>query len=154
ADERFSPILQRVFEAGRLGQKSGKGVYRYEGRARLPDPGIMTIIEGVSRDLGIARRGIPGGEILSRPLPSLVNEGARIVEEGIAIRASDVDVVYVNGYGFPAYRGGPMFWAQETGFGQVIETMRKLASTHGQRWRPAPLLERLAASGQGWSDLG
>jgi 3-hydroxyacyl-CoA dehydrogenase len=152
-DERFSPILQRVFEAGRLGQKSGKGFYRYEGRTRLPDPEVLTLIEGVSRDLGITRREIPDEEILSRLLHPLVNEGARIVEEGIALRASDVDVVYVNGYGFPAYKGGPMFWAQESGFDKVVETMRKLALTHGQRWRPAPLLERLASSGQGWSDL-
>jgi 3-hydroxyacyl-CoA dehydrogenase len=152
ADERFSPILQRVFEAGRLGQKTGKGFYRYEGRTRIPDPEIMTLIEGVSRDLGITRREIPDEEILSRLLHPLVNEGARIIEEGIAIRASDVDVVYVNGYGFPAYKGGPMFWAQETGFEKIIETMRKLAPTHGQRWSPAPLLERLVSSGQGWSD--
>ena len=153
SDERFSPILQRVFEAGRLGQKSGKGFYRYEGRRRIPDPEIMTIIEGVSRDLGITRREIPDAEILSRLLHPLVNEGARIVEEGIAIRASDVDVVYVNGYGFPAYKGGPMFWAEQTGFDKVIETMRKLGATHGQRWRPAPLLERLATAGQGWDSL-
>ena len=153
ADERFSPILQRVFEAGRLGQKTGKGFYRYEGRTRIPDPEVMTLIEGVSRDLGITRREVPDEEILSRLLHPLVNEGARIIEEGIAIRASDVDIVYVNGYGFPAYKGGPMFWAQETGFEKIIETMRKLAPTHGQRWSPAPLLERLAASGQGWRDL-
>jgi len=154
ADERFSPILQRVFEAGRLGQKSGKGFYLYEGRTRTSDPEIMTLIEGVSRDLGITRREIPDEEILERLLCPLVNEGARIIDEGIAIRSSDVDIVYVNGYGFPAYKGGPMFWAQEFGFSKVIATMEKLAATHGQRWRPAPLLERLAASGKGWSDVG
>jgi 3-hydroxyacyl-CoA dehydrogenase len=153
ADERFSPILQRVVEAGRLGQKSGRGFYRYDGRTRIPDPEIMALIEGVSRDLGITRRAIPDEEILDRLLHPLVNEGAKIVAEGIAIRASDVDVVYVNGYGFPAYRGGPMFWAQEVGFEKVVETMRRLAPTHGQRWRPAPLLERLAAKAQGWSDV-
>jgi 3-hydroxyacyl-CoA dehydrogenase len=152
-DERFSPILQRVFEAGRLGQKNGRGFYRYEGRTRISDPEIMTLIEGVSRDLGITRREIPDDEILDRLLCPLVNEGAKIVDEGIAIRPSDVDVVYVNGYGFPAYKGGPMFWAQEIGFEKVIETMLGLAPTHGQRWRPSPLLERLAAAGQGWSDL-
>jgi 3-hydroxyacyl-CoA dehydrogenase len=150
ADERFSPILQRVFEAGRLGQKSGLGFYRYEGRTRISDPQIRVLIEAVSRDLGITRREIPDEEILSRLLHPLVNEGARIIEEGIAIRASDVDVVYVNGYGFPAYKGGPMFWAQEIGFEKIIETMHKLAPSHGQRWRPAPMLERLAAAGQGW----
>jgi 3-hydroxyacyl-CoA dehydrogenase len=144
SDERFSPILQRVFEAGRLGQKTGKGFYRYEGRTRISDPQIMTLIEGVSRDLGITRREIPDEEILLRLLCPLVNEGAKIVAEGIAIRASDVDIVYVNGYGFPAYKGGPMFWAQEFGVEKVIATMQKLAPTHGQRWRPAPLLEKLA----------
>lgn len=153
ADERFSPILQRVFEAGRLGQKSGKGFYRYEGRTRISDPEIMTLIEGVSRDLGITRREIPDEEILERLLCPLVNEGAKIVDEGIAIRSSDIDIVYVNGYGFPSYKGGPMFWAQQVGFEKVIATMQKLAATHGQRWRPAALLERLAASGKGWSDV-
>ncbi len=154
ADERFSPILQRVFEAGRLGQKTGKGFYRYDGRTRISDPEIMTLIEGVSRDLGIARREIPDEEILLRLLCPLVNEGANIVSEGIAIRASDVDTVYVNGYGFPAYKGGPMFWAQQFGFDKVIATMQKLAPTHGQRWKPAKLLERLAGSGKGWEEAG
>src|SRR5262249_43965570 len=152
ADERFSPILQRVYEAGRLGQKSGQGFYRYEGRTRIPDPQILQLIEAVSRELGITRRDIGDEEILSRLLHPLVNEGAKIVAEGIAIRASDVDVVYVNGYGFPAYKGGPMFWAEQLGFEKVIETMNRLAPTHGQRWRPAPLLQRLAAAGQGWSE--
>ena len=144
-DERFSPILQRVFEAGRLGQKTGKGFYRYEGRTRISDPEIITLIEGVSRDLGIERREIPDEEILRRLLHPLVNEGAKIVAEGIAIRAGDVDVVYVNGYGFPAYKGGPMFWAGQTGYDKVVETMRQLAPTHGRRWLPAPSLERLAS---------
>jgi 3-hydroxyacyl-CoA dehydrogenase len=153
ADERFSPILQKLYEAGRLGQKTAKGFYRYEGRTRLADPEVMALIEGVSRDLGITRRAIADQEILDRLLHPLVNEGAKIVDEGIAIRASDVDVVYVNGYGFPAHKGGPMFWAQASGFEKVIETMRRLAPSHGQRWRPAALLERLAAAGHGWSDL-
>ena len=150
-DERWSPILERLVGEGRLGQKAGKGFYRYEGRTRIPDADVVALIEGVSRDLGIRRRQIPDEEILGRLLHPLVNEGARIVEEGIAIRASDVDVVYVNGYGFPAYKGGPMYWAQESGLGQVVQTMRRLAPTHGARWRPAGLLERLAASGKGWS---
>ncbi|MFX7764043.1 3-hydroxyacyl-CoA dehydrogenase family protein, partial [Acinetobacter baumannii] len=87
-------------------------------------------------DLGIERREISDEEILTRLLHPLVNEGAKIVAEGIAIRASDIDVVYVTGYGFPSYKGGPMFWAQESGFGPVVETMRRLAPTHGQRWAP------------------
>lgn len=150
-DERWSPILERLVAAGRLGQKSGRGFYRYEGRARLADPEVLALIEQVSRELGIGRRAIPDEEILDRLLHPLVNEGARIVEEGIALRAGDVDVVYVNGYGFPAWRGGPMYWAQQSGLDRVVATMRRLAPTHGARWRPAALIERLAASGGGWA---
>ena len=151
ADERWSPILERIVSAGRLGQKAGKGFYRYEGRTRIVDPEVTALIESVSRELGIRRREIPDEEILDRLLHPLVNEGARILEEGIAIRASDIDVVYVYGYGFPAYRGGPMFWAEQSGLQRVVDTMRRLAPTHGARWRPAALLERLAAAGQGWN---
>jgi len=153
SDERWSPILERLVLAGRLGQKTGKGFYRYEGRTRITDPAVTTLIESVSRQLGIQRRAIPDTEILDRLLHPLVNEGARIVDEGIAIRASDIDVVYVNGYGFPAYKGGPMYWAQHSGLQRAVDTMRSLAPTHGARWRPAALLERLAASGDGWDSL-
>jgi 3-hydroxyacyl-CoA dehydrogenase len=152
-DERWSPILERLVAAGRLGQKAGKGFYRYEGRTRIPDPEVTALIEGVSRDLGIRRRVLPDEEILDRLLHPLVNEGARIVSEGIAIRASDIDVVYVYGYAFPAYRGGPMFWAERAGLARVVATMRRLAETHGARWRPAALLEELAAQGRGWASV-
>jgi 3-hydroxyacyl-CoA dehydrogenase len=138
---------------GRLGQKSGKGFYRYEGRKRIVDPEVTALIEEVSRELGIRRRAIPDEEILDRLLHPLINEGARILEEGIAIRASDIDVVYVYGYGFPAYKGGPMFWGEESGLARVVETMRRLAPTHGARWRPAPLLERLALEGGGFRSV-
>jgi len=151
SDERFSPILERLVAAGRLGQKAGKGFYRYEGRTRHTDPEVQTLIEGVSRELAVRRRQIPEEEILDRLLHPLVNEGAKIVDEGIALRSGDIDVVYVNGYGFPAWRGGPMYWAEQAGLARVVETMRRLAPTHGARWRPAPLLERLAAAGHGWS---
>ncbi|HUO19792.1 MAG TPA: 3-hydroxyacyl-CoA dehydrogenase NAD-binding domain-containing protein [Steroidobacteraceae bacterium] len=151
ADERFSPILERLVAAGRLGQKAGKGFYRYEGRTRHSDPEVLALIEGVSRDLGIRRRQIADEEILERLLYPLVNEGAKIVAEGIALRSGDIDVVYVNGYGFPAWRGGPMYWAEQAGLTRVVETMRRLAPLRGARWQPAPLLERLAAAGQGWS---
>jgi 3-hydroxyacyl-CoA dehydrogenase len=153
ADERWSPILERLVAAGRFGQKSGKGFYRYEGRKRVSDPETLTLIADVSRELGIRRREIADEEILERLLHPLVNEGARIVEEGIALRPGDVDVVYINGYGFPAYRGGPMFWGQKTGLARVVATMRRLSATHGARWRPAALLERLAASGEGFESL-
>jgi 3-hydroxyacyl-CoA dehydrogenase len=153
SDERWSPILERLVQQGRLGQKAGKGFYRYEGRTRIADPAVVGLIEDVSRELRIPRRHIADEEILERLLHPLVNEGARIIEEGIAIRASDLDVVYVYGYGFPAYRGGPMFWAEQSGLQRVVETMRRLAPTHGARWRPAPLLERLAAEGRGWDGV-
>jgi 3-hydroxyacyl-CoA dehydrogenase len=151
ADERWSPILERIVAEGRLGQKSGKGFYRYDGRSRSVDPAVTTLIEAISRELGVPRRAIPDEEILERLLHPLVNEGARLLEEGIAIRAGDIDVVYVYGYGFPAARGGPMFWAEQSGLARVVDTMRRLAPTHGARWRPAPLLVRLAAAGEGWS---
>jgi 3-hydroxyacyl-CoA dehydrogenase len=154
ADERWSPILERLVAQGRFGQKSGRGFYRYEGRTRIPDPQVTALIEAVARELGIERRAIPDEEILERLLHPLVNEGARIIDEGIAIRPGDIDVVYVHGYGFPAYRGGPMFWSEQAGLARVVETMRRLAPTHGARWRPAALLERLAASGEGWSAHG
>jgi 3-hydroxyacyl-CoA dehydrogenase len=153
ADERWSPILERLVAAGRLGQKAGKGFYRYEGRTRIVDPEVVAMIEAVSRDLGIGRREIPDEEILERLLHPLVNEGARIVDEGIALRAGDIDVVYVNGYGFPAWRGGPMYWAEQDGLARVVATMQRLAPTHGARWRPASLLERLAASSAGWDSV-
>jgi len=152
ADERWSPILERLVAQGRLGQKSGRGYYRYEGRTRIPDPEVIGLIEGVSRELGIRRRVISEEEILESLLHPLVNEGARLLEEGIALRAGDIDVVYVNGYGFPAWRGGPMYWGEHAGLGRVVATMRRLSVTHGARWRPAPLLERLAHSGQGWDN--
>jgi len=151
-DERWSPILERLVAQGRLGQKAGRGFYRYEGRTRISDPEVLTLIESVSRELGITRRQIPDEEILDRLLHPLVNEGAKIVDEGIALRAGDIDVVYVNGYGFPAYRGGPMYWAEQAGLARVVATMQRLAPTHGARWRPAPLLERMVAGGQGWND--
>ncbi|MBV8342411.1 MAG: 3-hydroxyacyl-CoA dehydrogenase, partial [Gammaproteobacteria bacterium] len=150
ADERWSPILERIVAAGRLGQKSAKGFYRYEGRNRIVDPEVTALIEQVSHELGIRRRTIADEEILDRLLHPLVNEGARLLGEGIAIRASDIDVVYVYGYGFPAYKGGPMFWAEQSGLSRVVETMQRLAPTHGARWRPAPLLERLAAARSGF----
>ena len=151
-DERWSPILERLVSAGRLGQKVGRGYYRYEGRTRIADPQVIELIEGVSRELGIRRRAISDEEILDSLLHPLVNEGARILEEGIALRSGDIDVVYVNGYGFPAWRGGPMYWAEHAGIARVVDTMRRLAATNGARWRPAALLER-AASGQGWDNV-
>jgi 3-hydroxyacyl-CoA dehydrogenase len=152
-DERTSPLLARLVERGRLGQKTGKGYYRYQGRVRYPDPEVTALIQEISRERGIERRHIADEEILARLLHPLVNEGARILAEKIASRASDIDLVYVNGYGFPAYRGGPMFWADTIGLDKVVATMQSLAPTHGSRWAPAPLLLELARRGQGFASL-
>ncbi len=146
--ERVSPIIERLHFHGRLGQKTAKGYYAYDGRKRSPDPEAMGIIEHVSKELHIKRRKISSGEIVARLLHPMINEGARILEEHIALRPGDIDVLFVHGYGFPAYRGGPMYWGQSTGLEHVIETARDCAKRHGPRWAPAPLLETLVAKGE------
>ncbi len=146
-DERWSPILERMAGEGYLGRKSGRGFYRYEGGKRLHNPQALALIEAVSRELGIERRAIPTEEILARLLHPLVNEGAKILAEGVAARPGDIDVVYIHGYGFPAYKGGPMYWALEDGLEKVIATLERLAVTHGERWRPAARL--IEAAGRG-----
>jgi 3-hydroxyacyl-CoA dehydrogenase len=151
SDERLPPIVERLVEAGRIGQKNGKGYYRYEGRTRIPDPEAVAIIEAVSKELGITRRPFTDEEVRDRLFHPLVNEGAKELEEAIALRASDIDVVWVNGYGFPAHRGGPMFWGEASGLDRVVATARMLGAKNGQRWRPSPLLERLAAAGKGFA---
>ena len=153
AGERYSPLIERLVALGRLGQKTGKGIYDYDGRKRVPSPEVQNLIEGISRELGIERRAISDAEILARLLHPMVNEGARILEEGMAARASDIDLVYVNGYGFPPYRGGPMFWAQKIGLDQVLATATSLAEKFGASWRPSVLLERLVREGKGWDSV-
>jgi 3-hydroxyacyl-CoA dehydrogenase len=152
ADERRSPLLERLVALGRLGQKAGKGFYRYEGRTRLPDKEVVNLIRDVAHELGIRRRVIGDQEILDRLLHPLVNEGARVLEEGIALRPGDIDLVFVNGYGFPAWRGGPMFWSQQVGLEKALTTVQGMAPNHGSRWQPAQLLIRLAQAGQGWQN--
>ncbi len=152
-DERMTDIVERLVDAGRIGQKAGKGYYRYEGRTRVPDPEALAIIEESSRANGVTRRPFSDEEVLHRLFFPMVNEAAKELEEGIAIRASDIDVVWVNGYGFPAHRGGPMFWAEQVGLAKVLATSRELAPRRGQRWAPAKLLERLVAEGKGWASV-
>ncbi len=154
-DERYSPIADRICEMGRFGQKTGAGWYRYEagGRTPVPDPEIEALIVETSRELGITRREIGEQEILERCLYPLINEGARILQEGIAIRASDIDVIWIYGYGFPVYRGGPMFYADQIGPQTVYEVMRRLHQEHGDMLKPAALLEDLATSGRRFADL-
>ena len=108
---------------------------------------MIALIEETTTAAGIERRPFSSDEILERTLYALVNEGARVLEEGIALRASDIDVIYANGYGFPAWRGGPMFYADRVGLGHVLERVSVFHRTLGERWRPAPLLERLAGEG-------
>ncbi|MGR4866025.1 3-hydroxyacyl-CoA dehydrogenase NAD-binding domain-containing protein [Caulobacter sp. LARHSG274] len=153
-DERCTLIVERLVEAGRCGQKTSKGYYRYEGRTRLPDPEALAIIEAHSRELGVARRAFSDEEIRDRLFMPLVNEGAKELEEGIALRAGDIDVVWVNGYAFPAHRGGPMFWGEQMGLDKVAAMAERLAAANGERWAPGPLLRRLAETGRGWSAVG
>ncbi|MCS7026997.1 MAG: 3-hydroxyacyl-CoA dehydrogenase NAD-binding domain-containing protein [Bryobacteraceae bacterium] len=149
------PLLEdRLVEKGRLGQKSGAGWYRYdENRKPYFDPAVDEIIDQVRREAGIQPRLISQQEITERLLYTLVNEGARILEEKIALRSSDIDIVYVYGYGFPAHRGGPMFYADSVGLSAVLERVREFHAQHGSRWQPAPLLERLAGQGRGFSSI-
>jgi 3-hydroxyacyl-CoA dehydrogenase len=144
------PLVQdHLYEMGRYGQKSGKGWYLYgDDRKAIPDPEIEALIESAAREAGIARRQISSEEIVERLVYALVNEGVRLLEEGIALRASDIDVVYLNGYGFPAWRGGPMFYAGLCGLGNVLERVLEFKREHGARWKPAPLLARLAGEGR------
>jgi 3-hydroxyacyl-CoA dehydrogenase len=147
---RYSKVADRICELGRFGQKTGAGYYRYEAGSRspIPDPQIEALIVQASADAGIQRREIDEREILERCIYALVNEGAKILEEGIALRASDIDVVYIYGYGFPRYRGGPMFYADSVGLDKVYESVKRYHAAHGEFWAPAPLLERLAREGR------
>jgi 3-hydroxyacyl-CoA dehydrogenase len=146
---RYSIIPDRICELGRFGQKTGAGFYRYEkgSRTPIPDPEIASLIEGVSRELGIERRSFAPEQIVERCVYALVNEGAKILEEGIALRASDVDLVWIHGYGFPRHRGGPMFYADTVGVRNVYDAIARFYAEQGEWMKPAPLLERLAREG-------
>ena len=158
--ERFDPhayrVANRLVEMGRKGQKTGAGIYRYEpgNRAPIPDPEVDTIIAEEAEKAGIARRTITDEEIVERCVYPLINEGARILEEGIAYRAGDIDIVYIYGYGFPPYRGGPMHYGDHVGLANVREAILKHADRVGPRWwQPAPLLTRLADEGKGFGEF-
>jgi 3-hydroxyacyl-CoA dehydrogenase len=154
---RHMRIADRVCELGRFGQKTGLGWYRYEAgkREAIPDPLVDQIIDEERKALGMKVRRLPDAEIIDRLLYALVNEGAKILEEGIALRASDIDVVYLTGYGFPVQRGGPMFHAGQVGLGQVLRRMKQFSinpQADPASWTPAKLLLRLAAAGRGFDD--
>jgi 3-hydroxyacyl-CoA dehydrogenase len=148
-----STLPDKLCAMGRLGQKTAGGWYDYPDGPRepVPSPAASHLIAEHRVELGVVPREINDAEIVDRLVYALVNEGARILEEGIAARASDIDVVYLTGYGFPRPRGGPMFYAGEVGLGQVLERVREFASNrHGDPafWTPAPLLEELARKGR------
>jgi len=143
---RYSEIADRLYEMGRYGQKTRKGWYNYEEGSRIPmpDPEVVDLVVRTSRELKIDRREILDEEILQRCIYPLINEGARILEEGIVQRASDLDIVWLYGFGFPRYRGGPMFYADSVGLRHVYEVMQGFCEIHEDWLEPAPLLERLA----------
>lgn len=148
-DPRFYRIADLLAEQGRYGQKTGKGMYLYKDGARsgTPDPEVQAMIERESERLGIVRRDIEPQEIIDRCILGLVTEGAKILEEGIAARASDIDVIWINGYGFPRHRGGPMHFADSLGLDKVYERVCEFRDRFGpQYWEPPALLEKLAKS--------
>jgi 3-hydroxyacyl-CoA dehydrogenase len=141
-------VADALCEAGRFGQKTGKGWYLYgEDRKPSPDPEVHTLIERLAAEHGIRRRPVTSEEIVERTIYALINEGARTLEEGFALRAADIDVIYTSGYGFPAWRGGPMFYADRVGLKTIHDRVSAFHREHGPRWAPAPLLARLAKEG-------
>ena len=138
-------VADRLCEMGRYGQKTGKGWYVYgEDRKPRPDAEVLELIRKVAKEAGIPQREFREEEIVERALYGLINEGAKTLEEGYALRASDIDIVYLNGYGFPAWRGGPMFYADAVGLPKVYERVSQFEKELGQRWKPANLLKKLA----------
>jgi 3-hydroxyacyl-CoA dehydrogenase len=153
ADERFSPLLDSICQLGRFGQKTGVGWYRYEdGRTALPDPVVEEIIAARSREMDLNRRPIDDDEILQRCMYSMINEGAKILEEGLAIRASDIDVIWLHGYGFPRHRGGPMFYGDTIGLRLVCDTLDRFHREWGDKWEPSTLLRQLVDAGSSFAE--
>lgn len=155
-DPRYYRIADMLAEQGRYGQKTGKGIYRYESGSRkpIPDPEVQSMIEAESKRLGIERREIEPEEIVQRCIYALIVEGAKILEEGIALRSGDIDVIWANGYGFPRYRGGPMFYADTVGAKEVYETVQRFAEElSAEYWEPPALLKKLAEEDGDFADL-
>jgi 3-hydroxyacyl-CoA dehydrogenase len=149
AGVRRPRVLEQLYKLGRMGQKAGLGWSKYdENRKPSPDPAVAALIEQTAKRAGIERRRVTKEEIVDRCILALVNEGARILEEGVALRAVDIDIVYLNGYGFPAWRGGPMFYADTVGLKNVLARIEEFEKQHGSElWAPAPLLKGLADAG-------
>ena len=150
---RHPVLADRIVEMGRHGQKTQAGWYRYDEQRRpQPDPEVEKLIEATSKELGVERRPISAEEIVDRTIYALVNEGAKILEEGYALRAVDIDIIYVNGYGFPAWRGGPMWYADTVGLPKVLARVEEFHSKFGDLWKPAPLLVELAKAGKRFNE--
>jgi len=147
-------VADALCEMGRFGQKTGKGWYKYgDDRKPAPDPEVLALIERLASAAGVTRRSFQPSEIVERTIYALINEGARVLEDGFALRAADIDVIYLTGYGFPAWRGGPMFYADRVGLKTVFERVSGFHRELGDRWKPAPLLERLAREGRTFQDM-
>ncbi|ACL60286.1 3-hydroxyacyl-CoA dehydrogenase NAD-binding domain-containing protein [Methylobacterium nodulans] len=147
-------VRDLLCERDRRGQKTGAGFYDYDAkRNAMPSAVTEEIIATVAERQGVRRKAASDQEILERCLYPMVNEGAKILDEGKAIRASDIDIVWINGYGWPVYRGGPMYWADSIGLPKVLERLRAYEAEYGDAFKPSPLLERLAAEGKGFKDL-
>jgi 3-hydroxyacyl-CoA dehydrogenase len=142
----------RLCELGRYGQKTGSGWHKYDANRRaIPDPEVDALVRKWADEAGIPQRKILSEEIVDRCIYALVNEGARILQEGIALRAVDIDIIYLNGYGFPAYRGGPMWHADALGLDKVYRRISEFHQQHGQLWEPAPVLKQLAEEGKAFA---
>jgi len=148
---QYSKIADRICERGWFGQKTGRGWYRYEPGSRkpIPDPEVEAMISSYREEIGVRPRSVPEQEIIERCIYALANEGAHILDEGIALRASDIDMVYLTGYGFPPYRGGPMFYADSVGLERVLKSIQSFQKGYrGEQWKVAPLFEKLAKEGK------
>jgi 3-hydroxyacyl-CoA dehydrogenase len=144
----------KLCDLGRYGQKTRAGWYKYDDQRRaIPDPDVETLVRRWASEAGIPQRQISAEEIVDRCLYALVNEGAQVLEEGYALRAVDIDIIYLNGYGFPKYRGGPMWHADTVGLNRVYERICEFHKVHGETWQPAPLLKQLADQGGKFSEF-
>jgi 3-hydroxyacyl-CoA dehydrogenase len=151
--QRAPLVADKLYELGRYGQKTGAGWYRYEGRTPAVDPVVTKLIEETARAAGITRRAVPAGELIERPIYALINEGAKVLDEGVAMRAADIDVMYIYGYGFPPHRGGPMWYADTVGLKTVLERVRQFEREYGAAWKPAGLLMQLAEEGKTFAEF-
>jgi len=155
-DPAYTAICDKLHELGRFGQKTGRGFYIYEGRDKQEDPEVMQLATELAQANGVTQREISDQEILERTIFMMINEGAQVLDEGIAYRSSDIDTIYCNGYGFPAHRGGPMQYADEIGLDTVLNAINKYRDQlgeYGELWfKPAPLLQKLAAEGKSFKD--